>query len=118
VVIGMGKAGAQELNYVSDVDVLFAHRAPQEVDEDTAQSIAAALAGGIAKVLNASDGEPPLWEVDANLRPEGRDGPLSRTVESHREYYRRWASGWEFQALLKARPIAGSTSLGEAYMEA
>ena len=116
-VIGMGKTGARELNYVSDVDVLFAHRAPEDVDEDAAQTIAAALSGGIAKVLNASGGEPALWEVDANLRPEGKDGPLSRTVESHQEYYRRWASGWEFQALLKARPIAGSASLGEAYME-
>ncbi|MGO1549022.1 MAG: bifunctional [glutamine synthetase] adenylyltransferase/[glutamine synthetase]-adenylyl-L-tyrosine phosphorylase [Nesterenkonia sp.] len=116
-VIGMGKTGAQELNYVSDVDVLFAHRAPEDVDEDAAQRIAAALSGGIAKVLNATGGEPALWEVDASLRPEGRDGPLSRTVESHQQYYRRWASGWEFQALLKARPIAGSRSLGEAYME-
>ncbi|MDK8252274.1 hypothetical protein QP834_14890, partial [Enterococcus faecalis] len=54
---------------------------------------------------------------DANLRPEGKDGALSRTLDSHAEYYRRWAHGWEFQALLKARPIAGSADLGARYLE-
>lgn len=117
-VIGMGKTGARELNYISDVDVIFVHRAPEDVEEVTAQTIAVSLASGISKVLGASEGEPALWEIDANLRPEGKDGPLSRTLESHQEYYRRWASGWEFQALLKARPIAGSTSLGADYIEA
>ncbi|TLP79457.1 bifunctional [glutamine synthetase] adenylyltransferase/[glutamine synthetase]-adenylyl-L-tyrosine phosphorylase [Nesterenkonia sphaerica] len=117
-VIGMGKCGAGELNYISDVDVIFAHRSPEGLDAADASELAAVLASGMTKVIMASDGEPALWEVDANLRPEGRDGPLSRTVDSHREYYRRWASGWEFQALLKARPIAGNARLGEEYMEA
>src|SRR5699024_7493135 len=61
--------------------------------------------------------EQGLWEVDANLRPEGKDGALSRTVDSHAEYYRRWAHTWEFQALLKARPIAGDAALGRKYIE-
>ncbi|WP_120004906.1 bifunctional [glutamine synthetase] adenylyltransferase/[glutamine synthetase]-adenylyl-L-tyrosine phosphorylase [Nesterenkonia muleiensis] len=117
-VIGMGKCGARELNYISDVDVVFVHRAPDELEAAEARDLAIALASGIAKVICASEGEPALWEVDANLRPEGRDGPLSRTLDSHREYYRRWAEGWEFQALLKARPIAGNQSLGQKYMEA
>lgn len=117
-VIGMGKCGAAELNYISDVDVVFAHRAPEDFDSAEAGDLAGALASGMAKVIMASDGEPALWEIDANLRPEGRDGPLSRTVDSHREYYRRWAAGWEFQALLKARPIAGNRALGEEYMAA
>ncbi|WP_150462631.1 bifunctional [glutamine synthetase] adenylyltransferase/[glutamine synthetase]-adenylyl-L-tyrosine phosphorylase [Nesterenkonia ebinurensis] len=116
-VIGMGKCGARELNYISDVDVIYIHSAPEEYDAASARDLAISLASGIAKVLGASDGEPALWEVDANLRPEGRDGPLSRTLDSHEEYYRRWAAGWEFQALLKARPIAGSAALGAAYME-
>ena len=55
------------------------------------------------------------WEVDAALRPEGRDGPLVRTLASHEAYYRRWASTWEFQALLKARPAAGDLDLGRRY---
>ena len=62
--------------------------------------------------------EPPLWEVDANLRPEGKDGALVRTLESHLAYYERWAKSWEFQALLKARPLAGDLELGERYVAA
>ena len=61
--------------------------------------------------------EPPLWEVDANLRPEGKQGALVRTLDSHLSYYDRWAKSWEFQALLKARPIAGDVALGDAYVE-
>ncbi len=116
-VIGMGKCGARELNYISDVDVIFVHRAPEDVDPGQARTAAAAMAAGISKVINTAAPEPGLWEVDANLRPEGKDGELSRSLDSHVEYYRRWAHGWEFQALLKARPIAGSAALGADYME-
>ena len=116
-VIGMGKCGARELNYISDVDVIFAHAAGEGQDETEAAVVAAEMAGGIGRAVYGSAPEPSLWEVDANLRPEGKDGALSRTVDSHTEYYRRWAHGWEFQALLKARPIAGSAALGAAYME-
>jgi len=56
--------------------------------------------------------------LDAGLRPEGKDGPLVRTLDSHVTYYKRWAKGWEFQALLKARPIAGDLELGRAYLDA
>ncbi|MBE1513659.1 bifunctional [glutamine synthetase] adenylyltransferase/[glutamine synthetase]-adenylyl-L-tyrosine phosphorylase [Nesterenkonia halotolerans] len=117
-VIGMGKCGARELNYISDVDVIFVHRAAEDIDSAAARNTAVAMASGISKVINGSGPEPGLWEVDANLRPEGREGDLSRTLESHLEYYKRWAHGWEFQALLKARPIAGSRSLGQDYIEA
>jgi glutamate-ammonia-ligase adenylyltransferase len=61
--------------------------------------------------------EGTLWPVDAGLRPEGRSGPLVRTLSSHQTYYERWAKTWEFQALLKARPIAGDAELGAAYIE-
>ncbi|MGY6496812.1 MAG: bifunctional [glutamine synthetase] adenylyltransferase/[glutamine synthetase]-adenylyl-L-tyrosine phosphorylase, partial [Microcella sp.] len=60
--------------------------------------------------------EPPLWEVDANLRPEGKDGALVRSLDSHRAYYERWAKNWEFQALLKARPIAGDPEVGDGFL--
>ena len=56
--------------------------------------------------------------MDPNLRPEGRDGPLVRTLASHLAYYERWAKTWEFQALLKARPVAGDRELGQAYLDA
>ncbi|GAA4369810.1 bifunctional [glutamine synthetase] adenylyltransferase/[glutamine synthetase]-adenylyl-L-tyrosine phosphorylase [Paeniglutamicibacter cryotolerans] len=113
-VIGMGKCGARELNYVSDVDVIYVHSSTG-IDLDLATSIAECLAAGISRVLSGPGSEPPLWEVDANLRPEGRDGALSRTLESHAAYYGRWAQSWEFQALLKARHIAGDPELGADY---
>ena len=69
------------------------------------------------RIMDESDSEPALWQVDANLRPEGKAGALVRSLESHKTYYERWAESWEFQALLKARPIAGDTELGEKYLE-
>lgn len=114
-VIAMGKTGARELNYVSDVDVIFVHSHPDALGEQTAGEIATFLAHHLSKAISSSGVEPGLWEVDANLRPEGKDGAISRTVESHHEYYKRWASLWEFQALLKARPAAGDSGLGRRY---
>ncbi|MBW4042328.1 MAG: bifunctional [glutamine synthetase] adenylyltransferase/[glutamine synthetase]-adenylyl-L-tyrosine phosphorylase [Acidobacteria bacterium] len=117
-VIGMGKAGARELNYVSDVDVIFV---TDRVDPDAGFDpvpIATRLAIGLMRVIDDTDVEPPLWQVDANLRPEGRNGALVRTLASHIGYYDRWASGWEFQALLKAWPLAGDLELGFRYVEA
>src|SRR5688500_20158899 len=58
------------------------------------------------------------WEVDAALRPEGKAGVLVRTVAGHSAYYEQWASTWEFQALLKMRPVAGDPDLGRDYVEA
>ena len=116
-VIGMGKCGAGELNYISDVDVIYVIDAPG-LDPTLAARIGTALASGIARVINSPAAEPGLWEVDANLRPEGRDGPLVRTLDSHLNYYRRWAQTWEFQALLKARTVAGDLELGRRYEEA
>ena len=116
-VIGMGKCGAGELNYISDVDVIYVHEA-DGLDDDRAAAIAETLAVGIGRAINSPGPEPALWEVDANLRPEGKDGALSRTLSSHVAYYERWARSWEFQALLKARCIAGDTALGRAYEDA
>lgn len=119
-VIGMGKAGAGELNYVSDVDVIFVAEgdpaagleAPRAVD------IATRLAILLMRGLNQPAVEPELWEVDPNLRPEGKSGALVRSLESHLAYYDRWAKSWEFQALLKARPLAGDLELGGRYVAA
>ncbi|RLV49090.1 bifunctional [glutamine synthetase] adenylyltransferase/[glutamine synthetase]-adenylyl-L-tyrosine phosphorylase [Nocardioides mangrovicus] len=108
-VVAMGKCGAHELNYVSDVDVIFA--------AEPADSGATRLASTLMGVCSAHTGEGTIWPVDANLRPEGRQGPLVRTLESHTGYYERWAHTWEFQALLKARPVAGDAELGRLYAE-
>ncbi|MDO7882105.1 bifunctional [glutamine synthetase] adenylyltransferase/[glutamine synthetase]-adenylyl-L-tyrosine phosphorylase [Antiquaquibacter soli] len=117
-IIGMGKAGARELNYVSDVDVIFVGEGSEGLADDRAVEIATRLAMLTMRGIHELATEPSLWEVDANLRPEGKDGALVRTLESHVAYYERWAKGWEFQALLKARPLAGDVELGERYVAA
>ena len=126
-IIGMGKCGARELNYISDVDVVYviapapAGDLPEGAEPLTEQEcaqIGTELVHALTKAIMAPAPEPPLWEVDANLRPEGKDGPLVRTVESYVSYYKRWAENWEFQALLKARPVAGSAHLGRRFAHA
>ncbi|HIY65528.1 MAG TPA: bifunctional [glutamine synthetase] adenylyltransferase/[glutamine synthetase]-adenylyl-L-tyrosine phosphorylase [Candidatus Agrococcus pullicola] len=116
-IIGMGKLGAQELNYLSDVDVIWVHGAEEGLDEGLASNIAQFLARETTAGCSALAIEAPLWEVDANLRPEGKDGVITRTLASHVAYYERWAKDWEFQALLKARHVAGDVALGRAYEE-
>ena len=117
-IIGMGKSGARELNYVSDVDVIFVVEPSGDLPSNRAVEIGTQLAMLTARGIQELASEPMLWEVDANLRPEGKDGALVRTLESHLAYYERWAKSWEFQALLKARPLAGDLELGQRYVDA
>lgn len=117
-VIAMGKCGGRELNYVSDVDVVFVAEAPPGQDESAALATATRLATSLMRVCGESTTEGSLWQVDAGLRPEGKQGALVRTLASHVGYYERWAKTWEFQALLKARPAAGDAELGAAYADA
>ena len=104
-VIAMGKCGAGELNYISDVDVVF-----------VAEPASPKITRVAAEMMRL--GSACFFDVDANLRPEGASGALVRTLDSHRAYYRKWAETWEFQALLKARPMTGTMELGRAYAEA
>ncbi|OBI25185.1 bifunctional glutamine-synthetase adenylyltransferase/deadenyltransferase [Mycobacterium sp. E1386] len=104
-VIAMGKCGARELNYVSDVDVIFVG--------ERADALTTRLAGEMMRIASEA-----FFQVDAGLRPEGRSGELVRTVESHIAYYQRWAKTWEFQALLKARAAVGDHELAERYLTA
>jgi glutamate-ammonia-ligase adenylyltransferase len=117
-VIGMGKCGGRELNYVSDVDVIFVAEPKEGGDETRALKTAARLAAGLMQACSTQTGEGTIWPVDPALRPEGKAGPLVRTLASHVAYYERWAKTWEFQALLKARPVAGDLALGERYLAA
>jgi glutamate-ammonia-ligase adenylyltransferase len=105
-VVAMGKCGGNELNYVSDVDVIFV--AAGDEDLSAATTVAARLIEICGQVA---------WPVDAALRPEGSRGPLVRTLASHQAYYRRWARTWEFQAMLKARPAAGDLALAQEWIE-
>jgi glutamate-ammonia-ligase adenylyltransferase len=113
-VLGMGKLGGGELNYSSDVDVIFVHPAAGP----EAATRAAAEAAAVTELLSAPRVEGIALRVDAALRPEGRAGPLSRSLESTVEYYRRHAEVWERQALLKARPVAGDLALGQRLLDA
>ncbi|MET9706673.1 bifunctional [glutamine synthetase] adenylyltransferase/[glutamine synthetase]-adenylyl-L-tyrosine phosphorylase [Streptomyces sp. NBUL23] len=117
-VVAMGKCGGRELNYVSDVDVIFVGEARDGVDETKAMQAATRLAAHMMRICSETTVEGTIWEVDANLRPEGRNGPLVRTLSSHLAYYQRWAKTWEFQALLKARAVAGDPELGAEYVAA
>ena len=116
-IIAMGKAGGQELNYVSDVDVIFTAEPSNGVEEQVAISAATKIATEIMQYISVANDGGEIWEVDAALRPEGKAGPLVRTVEQHVAYYQRWASTWEFQALLKARFSAGDLELGNKYLD-
>ncbi|WP_432059146.1 bifunctional [glutamine synthetase] adenylyltransferase/[glutamine synthetase]-adenylyl-L-tyrosine phosphorylase [Streptomyces sp. S1] len=117
-VIAMGKCGGHELNYVSDVDVIFVGEPAEGADEGKAIQAATRLASHLMRICSETTVEGTIWPVDANLRPEGRNGPLVRTLSSHLAYYQRWAKTWEFQALLKARAVAGDPELGSRYIEA
>jgi [glutamine synthetase] adenylyltransferase / [glutamine synthetase]-adenylyl-L-tyrosine phosphorylase len=116
-VVAMGKCGGRELNYASDVDVIFVAEPVKDEDETAALATASRLAAGLIGVCARSTPEGSIFPVDPNLRPEGRAGPLVRTLASHLAYYERWAKTWEFQALLKARPVAGDMPLGQAYAD-
>ncbi|HSV38433.1 MAG TPA: bifunctional [glutamine synthetase] adenylyltransferase/[glutamine synthetase]-adenylyl-L-tyrosine phosphorylase [Nocardioidaceae bacterium] len=116
-VIAMGKCGGHELNYVSDVDVVFVVEPAEGSDEAAAIRVGTMLASNMMKACSDQTSEGTIWPVDAALRPEGKSGPLVRTLASHVGYYERWAKTWEFQALLKARPVAGDRTLGRDYCE-
>jgi [glutamine synthetase] adenylyltransferase / [glutamine synthetase]-adenylyl-L-tyrosine phosphorylase len=109
-VIGMGKFGGRELSYASDIDVMFVHASEHAAAEKVAEVLLEAI-GGVTP-------EGQAFDIDASIRPEGRAGPLVRSLDSYLEYYRRWAKPWEFQALIKARVAAGDRALGERFVAA
>ena len=114
-VMAMGKWGGNELNYASDIDVLFVYAVPPDTDADSAAHGARQTAEGFLEALGAPLGHGVPYRVDAGLRPEGAAGPLARTVDSYRAYWERWAQTWELQALIKARFVAGDAALGAAF---
>ena len=107
--IGMGKLGGSELNYSSDVDVLFVHEGSLDRAERTVRRVLQVMAEPTADGI--------VFRTDADLRPEGRSGALSRTIDGYTAYWERWAQTWEFQALLKARPVAGDPGLGARFVD-
>jgi glutamate-ammonia-ligase adenylyltransferase len=114
-VIGMGRLGGGELGYGSDADVMFVCEPVEGVDESAAVRWSVTIAEQVRTLLGTPSADPPL-EVDANLRPEGRNGSLVRTLDSYETYYAQWAQAWEIQALLRAHRVAGDLDLGERFL--
>jgi len=109
-VIGMGRLGGYEMSYPSDADVLFVF----EGTSDDSSAAAHAIAEEMRRLLNAPAPDPALG-IDADLRPEGRQGPLVRSINAYQQYYARWSKVWESQALLRARAVCGDVDLGRRF---
>ncbi|NUS42803.1 MAG: bifunctional [glutamine synthetase] adenylyltransferase/[glutamine synthetase]-adenylyl-L-tyrosine phosphorylase, partial [Mycobacteriaceae bacterium] len=114
-VIGMGRLGGLELGYGSDADVLFVCDPKPGRDETEAVAWANRIAENLQRLLSAPSTDPPL-QLDVGLRPEGRSGPLVRTLAAYDAYYRQWAQPWETQALLRAHQVAGDNQLGFEFL--
>ncbi|MGA9159490.1 MAG: bifunctional glutamine-synthetase adenylyltransferase/deadenyltransferase [Actinomycetota bacterium] len=113
-VIALGKLGGAELNYASDVDVVFVHEGGGPERQEAAERVCARL----VRLLAEPTAEGIALRVDPTLRPGGRRGALSRSLEAMREYYASQAATWERQAMIKARPVAGDADLGAAFVDA
>jgi [glutamine synthetase] adenylyltransferase / [glutamine synthetase]-adenylyl-L-tyrosine phosphorylase len=122
-IVALGKTGAGELNYVSDVDVLYIGEPALDADGEpvidtaAAVTIATKLASALTRICSAHTAAGTIWPIDAALRPEGKAGALVRTLASHEAYYQKWAKNWEFQAMLKARPMAGDLALAQDFVD-
>ena len=128
-VLGMGKLGGQELNYSSDVDVLFLYsdegevfKAPpakkktQRATMSNHQFFSRLAEAFIAEVSRVTP-DGMLFRIDLRLRPEGDAGPLCRSLESYENYYAEWGQTWERMMLIKARHVAGEESLAAEFLE-
>ncbi|HRI87428.1 MAG TPA: bifunctional [glutamate--ammonia ligase]-adenylyl-L-tyrosine phosphorylase/[glutamate--ammonia-ligase] adenylyltransferase, partial [Candidatus Hydrogenedentes bacterium] len=122
VVIAMGKLGACELNFSSDIDLVFLYDGDGETTGGNVSQISNAeffnkLGERTIKVLTEQTSEGTLFRVDMRLRPHGRMGPLVVDVDAALRYYELEGQAWERQALIKARPIAGDIALGKRFVE-
>jgi glutamate-ammonia-ligase adenylyltransferase len=115
-VIAMGRFGGFELGYGSDADVMFVHEPKKDADPQEAEKCALDIANRLRTLLMQPSIDPPL-EIDADLRPEGKNGPLVRTLDSYLAYYQKWSAPWEAQALLRALPVAGDLVIGQKFIK-
>jgi glutamate-ammonia-ligase adenylyltransferase len=109
-IVAMGRFGGSELGFGSDADVMFFYSKSEnpEFDQKNAESL-------IAEIRKLSADPLLEFELDLDLRPEGKNGPVARSLDSYAAYYEQWANTWEDQALLRARVIAGSEKLRDAF---
>ena len=108
----MGRLGGHELSYASDIDVLFVY----DGDGATAYEAANRTATGLVREIGATTAEGQTFRIDAALRPEGAQGVLARSLDGYRSYYAEYGLPWEFQSLLRARPVAGDPDVAARFM--
>jgi glutamate-ammonia-ligase adenylyltransferase len=113
-VIALGRFGGASLSYASDLDVVFVY----EGDGASAFEEADRVAKRLLRAVKGASPAERIYELDAQLRPEGNQGTMARSVEGYVTYFERWAMVWERQAYLRARPVAGDARLGAAFVEA
>lgn len=116
-VMALGKWGGREIHYSSDLDVLFVYEARGEHPSEAEARSALELAEALLRVCNTPMREGKLFELDARLRPDGREGPLVRTLPGYLDYYRRRGEIWERMALTRLRWVAGDEELGRRFVE-
>lgn len=116
-ILAMGKLGGGELNFSSDVDLMYLY-APSSEDGAavSASDYFRRLSQKITQALAAFTGEGYVYRVDLRLRPEGKAGNIAESLEGYRRYYQTRLAAWERLALLKAWPVAGSRTLGSAFL--
>ncbi len=111
LVVAVGKWGGRELGYGSDLDLLYVHDDPLDAAEARSHAIR------FGETLESPHRDGVAFDLDAGLRPEGRTGPLTRSLEAYRSYYERWAEPWEQLAMVRARPVAGDPDLAERFAD-
>jgi glutamate-ammonia-ligase adenylyltransferase len=111
-IVAMGRFGGAELGFGSDADVMFVYK-PLVDDVNIAQTEAQELVSEIRRLCSDQILE---FELDLDLRPEGKNGPIVRSIDSYASYYKRWAGTWESQALLRARVISGEDSVKKDFV--
>lgn len=116
-IIGMGKFGGAELNFSSDIDLIFVYSDEGKTDKDIDNSeYYSRLCEFIIKSMSEVTADGYVFRVDIRLRPESSAGVIIRSMESYETYYEGWGDLWERQALIKARPVAGDIEFGEEFL--
>jgi glutamate-ammonia-ligase adenylyltransferase len=121
VVMGMGKLGARELNFSSDIDLIYLYETDQGGTEGAARSVSLheyfiRLGEAVSRIVSEATEDGFVFRVDLRLRPEGTRGELANSLRSAEIYYESWGQTWERAALIKACPVAGDLSLGEEFL--
>ena len=116
-IVGMGKLGGYELNFSSDIDLIFVYSDDARTDTGTDNSeYFSRLCEFIIKAMSEITPDGYVFRVDIRLRPESSAGVIIRSMESYESYYEGWGDLWERQALIKARSVAGDTAFGDEFI--